>query len=163
VVAPTGQFDPTKAINLGANRWAFKPELGYSRRRGHWVLDAYASVWFFTENPEFFSHNEYFPGTQSQTQDPIGAVEAHVSYDVRPFLWVSLDGNFWYGGKTSLDGVENPATLQKNSRIGVTASFPLGRHQSLKVGYARGAYIHFGGDFKVASAAWQYSWIGKPR
>jgi hypothetical protein len=161
VSAPTGQYDPTKLINLGANRWAFKPELGLSRRWGHWVFDAYGSVWFFTKNPEFFSHNEFVPGTQSQTQAPIGAFETHLSYDVRPRLWVSLDGNFWNGGRTSVNGTENPRTLQRNSRIGATASFPLSRRHSLKVGYAQGAYIRFGGDYKIASAAWQYSWIGK--
>jgi hypothetical protein len=162
VVAPTGQYDPTKLINLGGNRWAFKPELGVSRRWGHWVLDGYAAVWFFTRNPEFFSRNAFFPGTQDQTQKPIAAFETHLSYDVRPRLWVSLDGNFWYGGRTSLNGVENPATLQQSSRIGITASIPLTRHQSIKVGYADGAYIRFGGDYKIASLAWQYSWIGKP-
>ncbi len=161
VVAPTGQYDPTKLINLGSNRWTFKPELGFSHAfGGHWELDAYASVWLFTKNPEFFSNNpDFHTGTQSQTQDPIGAVEAHLSYDVRPRLWVSLDGNFWYGGRTSLNGVENPNTLQKNSRIGVTGSFPITRHQSLKVSYAQGAYIRFGGDYRIFSAAWQYSWI----
>ena len=124
VVAPTGQYDPTKLINLGSNRWSFKPELGLSRRFGHWVLDAYAGVWFFTRNPEFFSRNQYVPGTQDQTQDPIVAFETHLSYDFKPRLWVSLDANFWRGGRTSLNGVENPVTLQKSSRIGVTASFP---------------------------------------
>ncbi len=163
VVAPTGQYDPTKLINLGSNRWSFKPELGLSRRWGHWVLDAYGGVWFFTRNPEFFSRNQYFPGTQDQTQDPIAAFETHLSYDFRPRLWVSLDGNFWYGGRTSSNGVENPATLQKSSRIGVTASFPLTRHQSVKVGYAAGAYVRFGGNYKIASVAWQYSWIGQPK
>jgi hypothetical protein len=163
VVAPTGQYDPTKLINLGANRWAFKPELGLSRRWGHWVLDAYAAAWFFTRNPDFFSRNQYVPGTHDQTQDPIAAFETHLSYDVRPRLWVSLDANFWRGGRTSLDGVENPATLQKASRIGVTASFPVTRHQSVKVGYADGAYVRFGGDYKIASVAWQYSWVGQPK
>jgi len=162
VVAPTGQYDPTKLINLGSNRWSFEPEVGLSRRWGHWLLDAYGSVWFFTENPEFFSRNEYNPGTQSQTQDPVGAVEIHLSYDVLPRFWVSLDGNFWYGGQTSLNGVENPDTLLENSRVGVTASFPLTRHQSLKASYAQGAYIRFGGDYRIISAAWQYSWVGKP-
>ena len=70
---------------------------------------------------------------------------------------MSLDGNFWYGGKTSVNGVENAATLQKNSRVGITASFPLTRHQSVKVSYAQGAYIRFGGDYRILSAAWQYS------
>src|SRR6185436_6278804 len=32
VIAPTGQYDPAKLINLGGNRWAFKPEVGVSRR-----------------------------------------------------------------------------------------------------------------------------------
>lgn len=161
IVAPTGQYDPTKLINLGSNRWSFKPEVGFSRRSGHFLIDAYASVWLFTENPEFFSRNEYFPGTQAQTEDPIGAIETHLSYDVRPRFWVSLDGNFWYGGRTSLDGVENASTLQQNSRVGVTASFPLTRSQSVKVSYARGAYVRFGGDYQILSLAWQYSWIDR--
>jgi hypothetical protein len=163
VVAPTGQYDPTKLVNLGANRWAFKPELGLSQRWGRFILDAYAAVWLFTENPEFFSRNQYFPGTRAQTQDPIYAFETHLSYDFRPRLWVSLDGNFWYGGRTTLDGVENPATLQKASRIGVTASFPITRRQSVKVGYADGAYVRFGGDYKIVSAAWQYAWVDQPK
>jgi hypothetical protein len=159
VIAPTGQYDSTKLINLGSNRWSFKPELGLSRRWGHWLLDGYAGVWLFTKNPEFFSRNAFVPGTQSQTQDPVVALEVHVSYDVRPRLWFSVDGNFWRGGKTSLNGVENAATLQENSRIGLTASFPLGRHQTLKLGYAQGAFIRFGGDYRIVSAAWQYSWV----
>jgi Putative MetA-pathway of phenol degradation len=159
IVAPTGQYDPTKLINLGANRWAFKPELGLSRRWGHWLLDAYGSVWLFTENPEFFSKNQYFPGVQAQTQDPVAVLETHLSYDVRPRFWMSLDANFWRGGTTSANGVENPATFQQNSRVGITGAFPVTRHQSVKLSYSRGAYIRFGGDYQILSAAWQYSWI----
>src|SRR5271169_989603 len=92
VVAPTGQYDPTKLINWGANRWGFKPEFGYSERWGHWVLDSYAGVWLYTRNPEFFSHNMFFPGTQAQTQSPIAAFEGHLSYDVKPHFWFSVDG-----------------------------------------------------------------------
>jgi hypothetical protein len=162
VVAPTGQYDSQKLINYGANRWAFKPEFGYSRRLRHWVLDANGGVWFYTRNPEFFSRNAYVPFIQVQTQDPIWAMEGHLSYDVKPRLWVSLDGNFWYGGRTSLNGVENPITLQRNSRLGVTGSLPLSRHQSLKMSYSHGTYIRFGGDFHNLSVAWQYSWLGRP-
>jgi len=159
VVAPTGQYDPTKLINLGANRWRFKPEIGYSRAFGRFLLDGYASAWFFTRNPEFFSNNQYVTGTQVQTQSPIAAAELHLSYDVRPRYWVSLDANFWNGGKTSINGVENPVTLQRSSRVGVTASFPVTRHGAAKVSYAQGAYIRFGGDFRIVSVAWQYSWL----
>ena len=50
IIAPTGQYDPTKLVNWGLNRWAFKPELGYSRRWGNWILDAYLGAWFYTLN-----------------------------------------------------------------------------------------------------------------
>jgi len=163
VVAPTGQYDPTKLINWGNNRWAFKPELGYSQRWGHWVLDAYAAGWFFTTNQEFFSHNEFFPGTQTQSENPVVAFEGHLSYDFKPRLWVSLDGNFWHGGETSLSGVPNLATVQKDSRVGVTASIPITKHQSLKISYNNGAYINYGGNYQNISLAWQYSWIGLPK
>jgi hypothetical protein len=162
ITAPTGQYDSTKLINYGANRWGFKPEFGYSRRLGHWILDGHAGVWFYTHNPEFFSNNAYVPIVQVQSQKPIVAFEGHLSYDVRPRLWVSLDGNFWYGGRTSLNGVENPATLQKNSRLGVTGSIPLSRHQSVKLSFNRGAYVRFGGNFNNLSVGWQYSWLGRP-
>jgi hypothetical protein len=163
VVAPTGQYDGTKLINNGANRWAFRPELGYSRRRGHWVLDAYGGVWFFTTNPMYWSRNSFHPYLQSQSQKPIGAFEGHLSYDVKPRLWFSLDANAWFGGSTSLSGIENPLTFQTSSRIGASASIPLGKHQSLKVGYDSGAYVRLGGNYKNASVAWQYSWIGWPK
>ena len=163
VVAPTGQYDPTKLINLGYNRWAFKPELGYSQRWGHWVVDAYAAAWFYTTNPEFFSKNQYFPGTQSQSENPVVVFEGHLSYDFKPRLWVSLDANFWLGGETSLSGVPNPKTRQQDSRIGATAAIPITKHQSLKISYNNGAYINYGGNFQNLSVAWQYSWIGWPK
>jgi len=72
---------------------------------------------------------------------------------------MSLDANFWRGGTTSANGVENPATFQQNSVVGITGAIPVTRHQSVKLSYSRGAYIRFGGDYQILSAAWQYSWI----
>ncbi len=162
VVAPTGQYDGTKLINNGSNRWGFKPEFGYSERWGHWVLDGYAGAWFYTTNPEFFAHNAFVPGNQTRSQSPIVSFEGHLSYDVKQRFWFSLDGNFWHGGSTSLNGVENPNTVQTSSRIGATASIPLTKHQSLKVSYSDGDYVRFGGNFQNVSVAWQYSWLGRP-
>jgi hypothetical protein len=163
VIAPTGQYDGTKLINLGSNRWAFKPEVGYSRRWGHWVLDGYGAVWFFTTNPDFFSHNQFYPGLQMQSENPVESFEGHLSYDVKPRLWISLDGDFWYGGETSLNGVRNLNTLDKNSRVGVTISVPITKRQSVKVSYNSGAYINYGGNYNNVSIGWQYSWIGWPK
>jgi hypothetical protein len=163
VVAPTGQYDPKKLINNGSNRWAFKPEFGYSERWGPWLLDAYAGVWFFTANPEFWSHNSFFPGIRTQTEAPVGSFEGHLSYNIKPRLWVSLDGNFWFGGRTTVNSIENVNTYQKNSRVGVTASIPVTKHQSLKISYSNGDYVLYGGNYQSVSVAWQYSWLGRPK
>ena len=58
------------------------------------------------------------------------------------------------------NGVEGTATLQANSRFGVTGSVPLSRRQSLKVSYSDGVVVRIGGNFKVLSVGWQYGWIG---
>jgi hypothetical protein len=164
VIAPTGQYSPTKLINWGINRWAFKPEIGYSRRFGKWVLDGYAGVWFFTTNQKSFS----IPAPKPQTSSPIGSFEGHLSYDAKkyrakPPLWFSLDGNFWFGGTTTLGGITNLATRQTSSRIGVTAAVPLRPHQSIKVSYSNGSYVRFGGNYQNVSISWQYSWLGRPK
>jgi hypothetical protein len=82
---------------------------------------------------------------------------------VKPRFWLSLDGNFWFGGVTSLSGIANLQTQQRSSRIGVTASVPVTKHQSIKFSYADGTYVRFGGNYQTVSAAWQYSWLGRPR
>ncbi len=163
VIAPTGQYDPSKLINPSANRWAFKPEIGLSRRWGHWLVDGYGAIWFFTDNNNYFSRIQSASATNVQSQGPISAIEAHLSYDVKPRLWASFDANYWYGGRTSINSVESRPTLQANSRIGGTCSVPLRKHHSIKVSYSRGARIRFGGSNQNVSIAWQYSWLGKPR
>lgn len=158
VLAPTGQYSSTKLVNWGAHRWAFKPELGYSESWGHWVVDAYAGAWFYTANSAFYDG----PVSMPQSEAPIISLEGHLSYDVKPRLWLSLDGNFWRGGITSLSGIQNLETKQTGSRIGGTVSFPISKHQSIKVSYSNGTYISFGGNYQNVSAAWQYSWLGRP-
>ena len=161
-IAPTGQYDPTKLINWSINRWAFKPELGYSERWGNWVLDGYGGVWFYTQNPESF----HIPFPVPETQAPVGALEGHLSYDFSNLIgrkmrgWFSFDGNFWWGGIASVYGIPNPNTKQTSSRLGGTISIPYTNHQSIKVAYSGGTYSRFGGDYQNLQVAWQYSWIG---
>jgi hypothetical protein len=158
VVAPTGQYSPEKLVNWGANRWGFKPEFGYSQKWGNWLIDGYAGAWLYTTNPDFFSPQ----GPSPQTQRPIGSFEGHLSYNLKPRLWLSLDGNYWFGGLSSVNGVANLATRQVSSRIGGTASLPISKHQSIKVAYNNGAYTRYGNSLQSVSVAWQYSWQGRP-
>jgi hypothetical protein len=159
VIAPTGQYSPTQLINWGINRWAFKPEFGYSRRWGNWLLDGYGGAWFYTTNSAEF----HVPRPAPQTQEPIGSLEGHLSRDFGRGTWVSVDSNFWWGGVTTLDDIRNPATRQTSSRLGGTAAFRVSEHQSIKISYSDGTYIRFGGNYQNVSVAWQYSWLGKPR
>jgi hypothetical protein len=159
IVAPTGEYDSARLLNWGANRWAFKPEIGFSQRLGNWFLDTYVGAWFYTTNPKFFSQNAYVAGTLTQEEAPIGSFEAHLSYNISPRFWMSADANFWRGGATSLNGVFNSKTTQQSSRVGITASIPLTVHQSLKLSASDGAYVHYGGNYRNISLAWQYSWI----
>jgi len=154
VKAPTGQYDPTKLINIGTNRWAFKPEVGVVRVMGRWAIDAYVGGWFFTDNADFF-------GGLTREQDPILSTQVHVRYLFRPGLWAAVDGNYWRGGQTTVDGRTND-DLQRNSRVGATVSIRLARGHGLRVAASRGAVTRIGGDFSSIGVSYGYSWMRKP-
>jgi hypothetical protein len=87
VVAPTGQYYSSHLVNPGNNRWALKPELGYSRRWRNWILDAYGGVWLFAANNNYLTGGQFSQSRNTLTQAPVGAIEMHLSYNVRPRLW----------------------------------------------------------------------------
>jgi hypothetical protein len=151
VVPPVGQYDPDKLINLGANRWSFKPELGVSYPHNRWYFEGYLGVWLFTVNDDFF-------GGSRREQDPITSLQTHIVYTLRPRLWLAFDANFYRGGRTTVDGARK-ADLQSNSRVGLTASVPVGAKQSLKLTWTDGATTRIGSDFTTLDVAWQYTWI----
>jgi hypothetical protein len=151
-VVPTGQYSPQRLINLGSNRWAFKPEAGVSVPLGRWSVDGYAGVWFFEANDEFY------PGSSQRTQNPVVAVQGHASYTIRPRMWAAVDATWYSGGRSTINGIEKD-DLQRNSRLGATISIPIGARQSLKASYSAGATTRIGGDFNTLAVAWQMTWI----
>jgi Putative MetA-pathway of phenol degradation len=153
VSAPSGEFIKGKLINLGTNRWGFRPELALSQPLGkRWTADVYAGLWLFTNNAIFY------PGDVLRRQDPMGAFQAHISYNIKPTFWIALDGTFYRGGASSLNGVYND-DRQSNTRIGMTAVIPTGKFSSLKFSASTGAVVRIGQDFTSYSLGWQYSWI----
>ncbi len=151
-VAPTGQYHGDRLVNLGSNRWSFKPEIGLSVPTRRWTFDAYAGVWMFTANDEFF------PGSTRREQDRVVALQGHVGYTVQPRLWIAFNATWYSGGTTRVDGV-GKSDLQRNSRIGATVSVPLGLRQSFKASYSTGATTRIGADFDTIGLAWQVVWI----
>lgn len=150
IVPPTGQYDSTKLINIGTNRWSLKPELGLSYPKGHWYFDSYVGVWLFTDNGNFRG--------AKQQKDPILSLQGHVSYTVRPRMWIAFDATYYEGGRTTLDGVPADNKLE-NTRIGLTFSLPIGKRQSAKFSWSDGASTRFGSDFSAFGVAWQYLWL----
>jgi hypothetical protein len=153
VKAPTGQYDPAKLINIGTNRWAFKPEIGVVHIMGRWAIDAYLGGWFFTDNTDFIDGN-------TKVQDPMISTQFHVRYLFKPGLWAAIDANFWRGGQTTVNGAVNDDT-QRNSRVGATVSIRLSWSQSLRVAASRGAITRIGGDFASIGVSYGYSWAKK--
>jgi hypothetical protein len=78
-------------------------------------------------------------------------------------MWALLDGNFWWGGTTTLNGIRQPDTRQMGSRLGGTFAYPFPKYQSLKISYSAGTCIRFGGNYQNVQVAWQYSWLGLPK
>jgi hypothetical protein len=154
VIAPAGQYDNTKLINIGANRWAFKPEVGVSWPVKKLDLDLYGSVWLYTTNGSFY------PGQTVRTQSPLAALQAHVSYTVRRGLWVAIDST-WYGGGSTRSNGGSPTEKHQNTRLGGTLSLPLAKQQSLKIAYSSGVSGTIGAKFTTISAAWQYVWFDR--
>ncbi len=155
VSAPSGQYDGAKLINLGTNRWAFKPEAGVAVPLGRWDVDAYAGVWLFTGN------DNYYPGGLARSQDPVVALQGHVSYTFRPRLWVAFDATWYEGGDARVEGGE-PSGGMNNSRLGATMSLPLGRSQSFKIAYSSGVVVRTGTNFRTFSVGWQRLWLTRP-
>jgi hypothetical protein len=142
-----GQYDPARLVNLGTNRWAFKPEAAVIRTWGRWMFEIYGGAWLFMDNDEFY-------GGVTRSQDAIASLQFSFRHTFRPGLWLSANANFYTGGRTHV-GDDANQDLQRNSRIGTTLAVPLGRRNAVRVAVSRGAYTTIGADFIGLSASFQ--------
>jgi hypothetical protein len=152
VAAPLGQYDDKRAVNLGTHRWLFKPELGVSKAFGPLTVEIAPSVTVFTANDDFFNGKR-------REQDPVYAVQGHLIYRFGAPLWGSIDGTYYGGGRTTIDGVEGD-DRQSNARVGATLSLSVSRNYSVKLYASKAVATKVGGDFDVLGLALQYRWGG---
>jgi hypothetical protein len=150
VSAPLGQYDNSKLLNLGNNRWSFRPELGISKASGPWTVEVAPSVTFFTDNTDFFNGSRF-------AQAPIYLVRGHVIYNFKSGVWVSLDGSYFTGGRTTLNGMRGD-NEQTNTQAGLTLALPVDRHNSIKLNASTGISTRTGSEFSAVAVAWQYRW-----
>lgn len=151
IMAPTGEYNSEKLVNLGSNRWAFKPEIGGSQSLGNFFIEGAMGVWLFTDNRQFFQDTQ-------RSQEPLWTNQLHGGYMLQPGLWLAANTTYYRGGRTSVnDELKND--FQSNSRYGVTLSIPLSEGTALKFAWSTGAQTRRGESFTTVGASIQYRWF----
>ncbi|PVX44681.1 outer membrane putative beta-barrel porin/alpha-amylase [Flavobacterium sp. 103] len=148
VSVPTGVYYADKRINIGSNRWGFKPEVGISKRFEHVYAEFYSGVWFYTQNNEFLSDKDL-------KQKPVLSLQGHASYFFKNHMWVGINLNWFSGGKTVIDDLPAGSVIN-SSRIGATWSVPLSRSQSVKLQFNTGTFKSIGLNYDSISLGYQY-------
>jgi hypothetical protein len=139
VLVPIGSYEKDRLINVGANRWAFKPKVGtIIPLAPKWLLELEASAWFFCND------NDYVAGKRKQ--NPIFAAAVHLVKRLKAGFWAALDVNYFRGGRQTIGG-NRLVDVQHNSRIGGTVVVPFGCRHAIKFGYSTGVFTKFGNDF----------------
>jgi hypothetical protein len=159
--APTGSYQSSKILNLGSDRWSFKPELAWSHpfgREQEWELDAYANALFYTDNTSYH-------GKEILGQSPLPGIEWHLSYSFTENIWASFDTRYSFRGTTTVDGIpQNNA--QQNFVLGTEVSISLNPRNALIFEFAK-APVHNNGPAVVGfSLRYDYTWAkfgGKSR
>ncbi len=150
---PLGQYDGDKLVNLGTNRWMFKPSIGAALNLGRFILETSASVKFFTDNTSYYVGNII-------SQEPLYALQLHLAYRFKRGFWVALSAGRSWGGKTTLNE-DDREDSQNNTRLGVTLAVPLRRGHAVMLTYMSGLTVRYGADFDILALSYQYRWGGR--
>lgn len=148
VVAPTGEYDDNRLINVGGNRWATRIKLGaIVPLRPQWLLELEAGAWFFGAD------DDYLTGRREQA--PIYSIDAYLVRRFKPGFWAALDVNWFTGGRQTIGGNEL-VDLQSNSRIGGTLVIPFAARNAIKLGYSVSMRTRYGADSNQLLVTWQH-------
>jgi hypothetical protein len=151
VSAPTGQYDPARLINIGANRWGVKPEVGVSHGLGNWSLEGALGVWLYTAN-------DRFNGNNVRTQAPLGSIQAHLVRFLPHRTWMALDGTFYTGARTQVNGRDS-ADYQGNTRFGASFGIAITRRHAIKISFFDGATTRVGADIRSIGVSYNSIWM----
>lgn len=152
ITLPAGQYDSSKLVNIGTNRWSLKPEIGVSKSLGPLTMELMGSVTLYSDNTDFLEGN-------TLKTDPIYSIQGHVIYNLKYGIWCALDGTYYWGGQTAVNGAKGD-TFQENTRVGATLALPINRHNSVKLYASSGVSTRAGTSFDTLGILWQYRWGG---
>jgi hypothetical protein len=150
VTAPLGEYQEDKLLNLGQNRYVFRPQIGVVHTRGQWSYELTGSGLFYTDNDEFF-------GGITREQDPLYAVQGHVIHSFKkPGYWAALSAGYGGNGQSIING--NRADDDKRLFLSaLSIGMPLGNKQGLKFAYIRSrTNTNKGSDTDSLAVGWSF-------
>lgn len=148
---PLGTYDPDKLLNLGTNRWMFRPEMGLSHVWRKWFFELALTQWLFTQNDDFF-------GGQTLEQQRLSAIKGSIIRSFKPGLWAAVSLGYGTGGKSVIDGIPRN-TYQKNWRFGASVSIPTRPGQAIRLFAISGVRQRVGNDSDVFGVLYQVTWL----
>jgi Putative MetA-pathway of phenol degradation len=151
VITPTGQYDANKLINIGSNRYGFKPEVGVSRAIGKWTIEGAAGVWLYTANDRFYP-------SAIRTQTPLGSLQAHFLRLLPHRSWLAADATFFTGGRSQIAGRANNDYLG-NARLGASFGIAITPRQAIKISYFDGLVTRLGADIQSIGVSYNVIWL----
>jgi hypothetical protein len=158
ITAPTGLYDSNKILNLGSDRWSFKPEIALSHPFGpdqKWEFDAYGNATFYTDNASYH-------GKEILRQEPLPGLEGHISYSFNERIWASLDMRYSFRASTFVNGVSQN-NAQQNFILGNELNISLSPQNSLTLVFAK-AIVHQNGPTVTGfSVKYDYTWSWSKR
>ena len=147
VIVPIGEYDPNRVLNASGNRWAVRGGLGYIiPLRPKLLLEIEGGIWWLGDDDEFVAGR--------REQEPIAGIQLHLVRRFKPGFWASLDANYFFGGRQTIDG-RQLVDVQQNSRIGGTVVVPFKGRHAVKVGFATGIFTEFGTDLDQVLVSYQ--------
>lgn len=151
VQLPTGEYFDDKLINLGSNRFTFRPQLGAVHNIGKWSMELTAAAWIYTDNDDFFNGKKL-------EQDPLYTADAHLIYTFRPGLWLGASLGYGGGSESTVNGVSGD-DRQNNLGWGLGLGIPINRTLGVKVAYiGTRAHARTGMNTDTLSCAFSVMW-----
>jgi len=131
LAVPIGEYDSTRPLNIGQNRWYGRFGMPTILQIGPWVpgerttLELLPAVWVFGNNDDYVG--------QTMKTDPLFQLDAHLTRDITDKLWASLDAAWYYGGKATINDV--PGEKLNNIGLGITLGYSINDNLNLTAGY----------------------------
>jgi len=150
VIAPTGQYYPDRLINLGTNRWTFKPQWGYAWNFEKWIWETYASAWIYTKNKDFWGGNEL-------RLNPLFALKLHGIRKLKKGNWFALNVGYGIGARGYIND-ERKDNRISTIRIMAVYAIKLGNNHTLRIDAKSGIRFEKGADFNAIGLSYQYRW-----